>query len=129
MPHIRAAVAAIALALFALAGTAPAQGAGPTKQDTKRSLNGGIWKRDTLNEQGHLVTMGFHDNGVFTLVTFDSDLKPVEQAMARYRLANNALTVYEGQQVIVTAQVVWVDANTIRLVSPDGSSTTWTRLQ
>ena len=35
----------------------------------------------------------------------------------------------EGQQVIVTAQVIWVDANTIRLVSPDGSSTTWTRLQ
>jgi hypothetical protein len=129
MRPIRTAVAA-SLALFALAGAAPAQPYGPAKQDTKRSLNGGVWKRETPNEQGHLVTMAFHDNGVFTLVTFDpSDLQPVEKAAARFRVANNALTVFEGQQVIVTAQVVWVDANTIRLVSPDGSSTTWTRLQ
>jgi hypothetical protein len=127
MSSVRTVAAALALVVSSLTGVAVAQQ--PTQAARSaaepRSL---VWVCQTPTERGEIMTVSFHENGVMTMVMFDSATKQkTGSGVFRYTVENNnILRVFDQSgKEILRVRVVYVNETTMRLVEANGTSTTW----
>jgi hypothetical protein len=131
MSYVRVIAAALALAVSSLASVASAQPTTPKADRVENKFGGAIWVRQTPDENGYLVTVKFHDNGVMTMVTVDpTEKKVINSGTAKYIVENGVLRLIDQNgNEFVRMQLVWIGQDSFRLVGNNGEVTTWDRFR